>query len=377
VTTLETADVAAAVHRTSALVRPRDITPAFLEAWRDLAGRAVEPNPFAEPETVVPAMTHLAGRSRVGLLTVARAGRLEAVLPVTWLRVPVARGVSLPVPLLQAWVDPYMQLATPLLDADAAVPAMAALLRPPSGAFSPALLWRYFPEGGPVAAALDTALAQQGREAVRLKTYERALLVREGAPAPSKNRKRRYGKLRDQLQVMADELGPVEILDRAADPAAVEEFLRLEAAGWKGTQGTALASNPAHAAWLREVCDGLRAAGRLELPVLTVGGRTVAMACNFGAGDGCVHLRSAYDETLGEHRPGAQLVRHWAETMAEGPFGWRDSLTVPDNELFNQLWSSRRTLSTVVVPLGRTLGPRVVAAARWAAGLRNREPSAS
>ena len=357
--------------RRSVFVRPGAVTPAFVAAWQGLARRAAEPSPFAEPELVLPAMEHLAGRARVGLLAVTDDGRLDAVLPVTWpLLLPVG-PVRVPVPLLQTWVDPYQQLGAPLLDRDAAVPAMAALLRPSGAPASPALLMRYLPEGGPVAAALDAALAARGEQVTRLKTYDRAQLIRDGAPPASKNRKRRYAKLRATLAEMERDLGPVLIEDRAGDPAAVEEFLRLEAAGWKGQQGTALASNPEHAAWLRAVCDGLRAAGRLELPVLTVGGRTAAMACNFLVGDGCVHLRSAYDESLAEYRPGAQLVRHWAETMATGQLAWRDSLTVPDNELFNQLWAGRLSLSTVVVPLGGPVGSGAVALARRAARIRN------
>ncbi|TFV53694.1 GNAT family N-acetyltransferase [Blastococcus sp. TF02A-35] len=366
----------AATDRRTALLRLPDLTPEVVGAWRDLAGRAAEANPFAEPETVLPAMRHLADRGHAGLLTVARGARLEAVLPVTWpVRVPLGEGRSVPVPVLQTWVEPFQQLGAPLLDRDAAVPAMAALLRPGTVPGIPALLMRYFPENGPVAAALDAALAQRGQRAVRLKTYERALLLREGGPAVKSNRRRRYTKLRESMDAMAADLGPVQLVDRSDDPAAVEDFLRLEAAGWKGARGTALASRAAHAAWFREVCDGLRAAGRLELPVLSVGDRVAAIACNLVAGDGRIHLRSAYDEDLGDYRPGAQLVRHWAETMGESHAAWFDSLTVPDNELFNQLWPARRTLSTVVVPYGPG-GRTATALARRAAEWRARRAGA-
>src|SRR4051812_10792436 len=115
----------------ASFVPGRAITPSLIDAWRDLSRRAAERNPFAEPEVVLPAVRHLAGGTRVGLLTVGDEDRLSALLPVSWpLLVPIGRQ-HMPVPLLQAWVEPYQVLSTPLIDAQHAVEAMVGLLRPP------------------------------------------------------------------------------------------------------------------------------------------------------------------------------------------------------------------------------------------------------
>lgn len=318
-----------------------------------------------EPEVVLPAVRHLAGRSRVGLLTVGRGGRLDAVLAVSWpLSVPVGRGLlPAPVPVLQAWVEPFSPLGTPLLDADDPVEAMAALLRPPPSLPATALFLRYFGDDGPVAAAMDEALARRGQRALRTKTYQRALLLRDGSPPPTKNRKNRHNRLRRHRQAMEEALGPVRVVDRAEDPSAIEEFLALEFSGWKGRSGTALASRNADAAWFRETCAGLRAAGRLEVLALEAGGRTAAMWCDFAGGGGSWHYKSAYDETLKEFRPGEQLVGYCVEAMPGGRYAWRDSATVPHNTLFNQFWPSRRTLSTVLAPLRGPAGDATLAVA--------------
>ena len=367
-----------ATGRRASFVREADITPEFIAAWWDLVGRAAEANPFAEPDVALPSLRHLSGRGRTGLLVVGSPDRLDALLPVTWpVMVPIVGPLRLPAPVLQAWVEPYQVLSTPLVDAASPVAAMTALLRPPPSLFAPALLLRYFREGGPVARALDEALAAQGRQALRTKTYERAFLPREGGTPPSKNRKNRYSRLRRQREAMERDLGPVRVVDRADDPAAIEEFLVLEASGWKGPAGTgtALACDDAHAAWFREACDRLRVAGRLEVLSLEAGDRTTAMWVDFAAGDGSLHLKSAYDESLGEYRPGEQLLMHCIDTAADGPYAWRDSATVPDNTLFNQLWPDRMTLSTVVVPLRGSLGGGAVAAMRTGARL-NKPPKA-
>ena len=359
--------------RRASFVTLDQITPRFVDAWSDLTTRAAEPNPFAAPEVVLPGLEHLARGGRVGLLAVGSEERLDALLPVTWpVSVPIGGRARVPVPVVQAWVEPYQVLSTPLLDAADPVAAMAALLRTPRTLPAPALLLRYFPEGGPVAAALDAALAADGRTALRLKTYERAAVLREGNPPPSKNRKNRYNRLRRQREAMERDLGAVRVVDRAADPAFIEQFLALESSGWKGAAGTAMACDDHHAAWFRSVCDRMRDRGTLEVLSLEAGDRVTALWVNFSAGEGSLHFKSAYDESLGDYRPGEQLLMYCLETAADGPFAWRDSATVPDNALFNQLWPSRLTLSTIAVPLHGRIGDSALAAMRLAQRVRSR-----
>ncbi|WP_159961726.1 GNAT family N-acetyltransferase [Blastococcus haudaquaticus] len=356
------------------------IDDALVRAWQDLATRAAEPNPFAEAEVVAPALRHLGDGRRTGILAVGDGARLLAVLPVVWPVVaPLGPRGRLPLPLAQVPVQPYRPLGTPLVDADEPVAALDALLRPPRSFPAPALLIRNFGEDGPVAAALDQALAARGQRALRTKTYERALLEREGGPTPNKNRKNRYNRLRRHRADLAEALGEVAVVDRSEDPAAIEDFLRLEDSGWKGRAGTALAAAGSHATWFREVTAAWRAQGRLEVLSLEVAGRSAAMICNVSVGTASFHLKSAYDESLSDHRPGSLLVLHCVETVAGGPFDWRDSCTVPDNTLFNQLWPSRRRLSTVVVPMrGRTGTVAVtgIEGARWVGRLPGRARAA-
>jgi CelD/BcsL family acetyltransferase involved in cellulose biosynthesis len=358
-------------HRTRFL-QFSEITPGVVGAWRDLAGRAAEPNPFVEPQVVVPALAHLDGaRWAAGLLTAWDGDRLDAVAPVAWpLRLPVAgRGVGLP-----AWevlTTPYRPLGTPLVDAKRTTEAMDALLTAPPGSGRPAavLAIRYLGDDGPVAAALDAALAGRGQQAWRTKTYQRAVLRRDSGVPVDKDRRRRHRRIRRAREELDQRFGGSRLVDRAGDPAAVEEFLRLEAAGWKGQAGTALACDPAHAAWFREVCAVLAAEGRLELLSLEVGDRAIAMECNFLAGEAAFEFKGAYDEEYATYLPGMQPLLHIADELPDSPIAWRDSCTVPDNALMNRLWPDRRTLSTVLVPLSGRAGTAALAAARRAAAL--------
>src|SRR3712207_8551637 len=99
-------------HRTRFL-QPPEITPAVVKAWHDLAGRAAEPNPFVEPQVVVPALVHLDGSRRAaGLLTAWVGDRLDALAPVAWpLRLPVA-GREVRLPAWEVLTTPYRPLGT-------------------------------------------------------------------------------------------------------------------------------------------------------------------------------------------------------------------------------------------------------------------------
>ena len=59
--------------------------------------------------------------------------------------------------------------------------------------------------------------------------------------------------------------------------ATLEEFMAMEAAGWKGKAGTAFAAVPGHAAFFREVCRAFARRDRLELWAMRCGDQTLAM----------------------------------------------------------------------------------------------------
>ena len=95
---------------------------------------------------------------------------------------------------------------------------------------------------------------------------------------------------------------------------ALGEFLALEAAGWKGARGTAIAADPARARFYTRVARDAAARGALAMRTLTLDGRAVAVHLGLVHG-GVFHLpKTAYDEALGNVSPGQLLQR---EVLAE------------------------------------------------------------
>lgn len=340
------------------VVPARSISPSLLAAWHDLAARAVEPNPYNEPDFVLPALRHLPGGRAVGLLVVWRGRDIDACVAVQ--RFKRARSAP-PVPALSVWSHPYQFLGTPLLDAQHLSEALAAMLSPPLAVRGASLFFtaRWMSDDGPVRDALHDVLARRGREMFRWTSAPRAVLRRGSSGHPPSEK--RYKRVRGYRRELERNLGPVLTRDRSSDPAAVDRFLALEASGWKGRAGTAMASRAAHAQFFREACSRFSRAGRLQLLSLEVPGRSLAMQCNLVSGKGVFHFKSAYDESFAHYRPGVQLLLDASETFWNTPsFEFLDSCTDPENTLFNDLWPDRRQVATIALPLDNHLGKAVI-----------------
>lgn len=365
-----------------ALVGAQSVDAAGRRAWAELADRAAEPNPFLRPEFVLAAV-----RSRepqIALAVVRESGRWLACLPVR--RAP--RWGLLPLPCLGPWLVDYAYLGTPLVDRDAVPAGVDALLELVARErVAAALVLHPLDPAGPVGAALLAGARDRGAEPVVHAEFERAELRRRPEQTyleeavSSASRK----KLRKAARTLAGELGaPLEVVDRTAEPEAAGTFLELERAGWKGEAGTALASDPADAAFFRAACAGLSAAGRMEIVSLEGGGRVAAMQCNLLDPPDLYAFKVAFDPELARFSPGAVLEVEAIERFHSAVAIERaDSCSAPDSELMNRLWPDRRRLQTVLLPTGaphaRLVGPavRAEAAARRVHGRLRRSRAAA
>jgi CelD/BcsL family acetyltransferase involved in cellulose biosynthesis len=340
-----------------------DLTAGHIGAWQELAAEALSPNPFAEPELVLPAARAWAVDD-VQLLVVRDGSDWRAALPVR--RVRSWRGV--PGDVLAAWRHSYCFLCTPLVRAPGHEEALATLVH---GAvrMSPAFSLDWIDADGPLARPLVTALASEARIVV-LERFERAAMDRRGQDDYLERAlsARHRGKYRRRLRQLEAEVGPVTMRDDSDDPAAVTRFLELECSGWKGETHTAMACHPAHAAFFSEMSRGFSRAGRFRMQSLVTEDRTLAMHNQLIAGDTGFGFKMAFAEDLSRYSPGVQL--QLAEIGAFHARGLQrlDSCTVPENETMNRLWPDRRALVSVVAT---RRGPAGAAAhGKWAAAAR-------
>jgi peptidoglycan/xylan/chitin deacetylase (PgdA/CDA1 family)/CelD/BcsL family acetyltransferase involved in cellulose biosynthesis len=350
--------------RPAAPIPLAELQPRELAAWRDLAARVVEPNPFFEPECVLPAARHL-GASEVGLLVVQDgAGEWLGCMPVSpWLRSGRAR-----VPVLSGWRHLYAFLGTPLVARSEVEVATERLLESLLRASRLGIVaLPQLGDDGPVTAGLLAVLAKGGGRPAHHRSFERAVMRRatlaDGVEALLSSRHRR--DLRRLERRLGEQLGsPLEVRDESQRAAAVDGFMVLEAAGWKGDRGTAIHSRAAHREFFCELCDGFRASGRLQLLALGNSEQTVSYKCNLLTEDAVFCVKVAFDESLGHYRPGLQLelrmLKLFRDHMQQT---WMDSCADPDSELFRRLWPDRRPIGSYVFSASHGVGSLI----KWGA----------
>lgn len=324
------------------IIAVADLTERERAGWADLGRRAISPNPFAEPDFVLPAMRGLRVPD-VGILVVRERDEWRLAVPVRdqrlWWGVP---GRSLAV-----WGHEYSFLGTPLVAGDRPEAALAAMM---ARALTerPAFVVDLLDADGPLAAPLAETMGASAR-LVTLREFERPVLRRDAEGHPTLRMSSRHrADHRRTARRLSERLGTVAIHECSGDPVAYERFLAMERAGWKGAAGTALACDPGHAAFFREMCRRFAAAGRLELLALGTDEQSVAMMCNLRAGAGTFGFKMAYDESLSRFEPGIQLMLGAIEHFDRSDAAWLDSCAESDNRTLARMWQDRRRVSTTV-----------------------------
>jgi len=354
-----------------------DLSTGTRRAWEALASDAVEPNPCSEPAIAASGASTLEGGRDAALLSVQSGGDMVLAFPV----VAIRRFRRVPVPGYATWRHAHFTSGVPLVAAGSGDQAWAAVLDWMDATRVPWLVLDTVHDGGPATAPLDAALGRRRGRAQRFDAYERAVVQRRPEATytdgrVSGSRRKKLRRHRRQLgEQLGEELYATEVLGTGEDlGATLDEFLRLEASGWKGVEGTALASRPGDAAFFRAACASLHADGRLQIWRLGSAARPVAMACAAIGGDTVFHLKVAYDEEFAHFSPGVQLDLDLLEEFHRDTRLERlDSCTGADNQGMNQLYPDRMPMATLLVAAGDRRGrvaaaltPRVVRALRRA-----------
>lgn len=352
---------------TAAVVRLRPLRGldgATVGRWQGLAERAAEANPFAGPAVALAAARHLYGGDDARLLSVEHDGAMTFALPVAYERAG-------PLPVLEAWQALYPPLATPLLDPDHGRDAWRAVRAALPGRTIRAawLLLDPVPDDGAVVRAAGAGTRVLHRA-------ERAYAYRDGARVgvSDKTRKSLAARRRKLGRMAGGEPETFRIAPGEDVPEAlVEDFLKLEASGWKGREGTALGSHGDTAAFFRDLVRGQAARGGLEIVGIRCGERLVAATVNLVAGRGLFFYKIAYDEEFHTASPGRILMADALDAFAGADgLDFADSCADPGASLSNQALHDRRTVGTVLVPASGGPATATVRAALLARAARRR-----
>jgi CelD/BcsL family acetyltransferase involved in cellulose biosynthesis len=320
--------------------------------WRALAKRAVEPNAFYEPAFLSAAAP--AFGTQAGTVLVWSGGRLIGLFPLR-----IARGPWHPIAMTTGWTHSFAPLGTPLVDRDHADAAIAICFDHLAGdpTFPGLLLMPLLPVRGAFAAALDAVLARNARRSAALSRHSRALLEPGTQRAGYLERSitaRRRKELR-RLRRRLAETAPVTFTTTTAAGeigGALQDFLTLEASGWKGSAGTAAGDDPAIRNFVQNAVANLAAEGRVRIDRLLLDGRAIAASIALRSGDVAWLWKTAYDESLAQYSPGVQLTLDATESLLAGPEIARvDSCAIADHPMIDHIWRERLPLSDRLIEL--------------------------
>lgn len=351
--------------------------PGTRAQWAALLHRSVHQNPFYGPDFLIPLAERLVPGGGLAIAWVraqsAEGSRLVGLLPVRMpargalRRTLVALGLVAEGP--ETFVHPMVVDTTPLLDTDAVGPAALALVRHLAMEAPGTLLRLRFLREGPVTEALAEAAASLSLPHAPIARFARAGLGADGAPLSG----RRLRDLRRDARRLSEH-GTItfETSTGAGVDAGREAFLALEASGWKGRAGTALADAPDRLAFAREALSARAAAPAIAIDLMRLDGRPIAASVHLLAGEAGGTFKCAFDEVFARGSPGVQLDAYTARALAQGLLSVKslDSCAAPGHPV-EGLWPERLGFRDEAILLAPDAEPTRLA--RLLAGIARRE----
>ncbi|WP_217572687.1 GNAT family N-acetyltransferase [Mesorhizobium sp. GbtcB19] len=324
-----------------------------------LSARTVEPNVFFNPRFLAPAMPRL--EDREVRLAVIRDGdeyrnRLRLLVPFSVERPAMPLGV----PVMRTWSSPFGPLGTPLVDRDDPVGVIEdffSMLSRPHLKLPKVFVLPDMRLDGPVASLLTSFADSRGLTMVTTGKVDRPVLESDAegeAYLKASLRSHHYREFRRLKRRLADHGKLEHLVARGPDEIrhAIESFLTLEAAGWKGRERTAMAIDRYRAAFAREAVHRLAEQDMCRIHLLTLDGRAIACLVVFVEAGVAYTWKTAYDEALAAYSPGTLLMIEVTRQHLDDPnIGMTDSCAVPDHPVMSRLWAERKPMGTLVIGL--------------------------
>ena len=353
------------------VVRDLSTLSRFVPAWEELAAAALEPNVFYEHWMLLPALEAFGAGKDINVVLVLihdphnpdAPAKLGGLFPLE----QIPRYRKLMVSVLSLWQHAHCYVCTPLVRADAARECMVEFFQwlRSGGANASLLELRCISGDGRFHKLLVDLSNELGLRSCITNIFTRGLwrerndentLPESAVPGELRRRlRRKERRLSERGRVEHLAMRPEDDIGRWID-----EFLRVEASGWKGQRGSALASSEADRRYFTEIATSAFRRGRLLMLGLNFDGLPIARRCAFVAGEGSFAFKTAYDEEFADFSPGAILEMDSIRQLQTLPaVRWMDSCATPDNVLVNRLSNDRKTIQSLAVG-GGALGELVV-----------------
>lgn len=287
-----------------------DLIEHIAAAWRALCDEGPYADPFFRPEWIAAYLRHLEPGASVVLVTAWRDGQLRAVLPLIEER---TRFFGVPLRRWRAPTDRHSPDRCDLIhgsgDREAVIAAIWQRLQATSG-------WDLIdladvPEDGAFRDLLRAASARGYPTAERL-SRQTPYVPLAGFPALDAALAHTNAKFRANVRRRLrnlEKVAPVRLVRyNTAEPDLLARFFAMEAGGWKGQEGTAIACDPERQAYYSEIASQASRYGYFTLYALKCGDDPIAMHFGLTYNGRYSVPKLAYDERWHAFAPGHLLV---------------------------------------------------------------------
>ncbi len=327
--------------------------------WQRLTEQAIHKNLFMHPAFFLPAFKHLQHEDvKVLAIDAPRVARpdgprvLCAMIPLV-----KKRFYHLPLTCLETWSHDQSFDNTPLVRRDCAESVLKFVFKVLARKKISLLSFDTITANGELHEVLTKILDTQGRTVFNRDRFERACLVpSESSDSYLKeNSSKKVLKNARRMERRLGESGELSLItsnENSDLDALAVQFLDLEAAGWKGREGTALRSNQDTREFFQEMVARHRAGTQqIVFHSLLLNDHPVAMICDLYAGQVGFSYKTTFDEEYSSFSPGLLAELKNIEFMHRAGVKYMDSCTSPDNEMINRLWGQRLEFQSLVIAL--------------------------
>lgn len=329
-------------------------------AWNELLARADDPNVFMAPALVAVAEAsdpstqhrallawkHIDGRRQLaGIWAFAIARSRKSALPMRFLCAPAFKHGYLATPVIdRQCLEETLDAMLDVIAEDESLPKVLALdTMGAEGATYDALLRVLAQRDGAV------CIFEQSRRPKLISDLDGKAYLEKAVSSSTRKKLRQHRRRLSEkgalTSVVATEPGAVR--------KALEEFLAIEAAGWKGKNGTALLSDPTDAAFMRGAVAALAEHHSVEIHSLYLDGKPVSMQIVGRAGGAAFTWKTAYDEQFQDFSPGMLLLEDYTTAfLADKTIAHVDSCSLDDTG-FMAAWTERQAVADLWIDARR------------------------
>lgn len=326
----------------------------LIAEWEDLCKRSLEDVVYYTPVYALALLDTVCIGEQVQFVVAQDGPVLMGLLPVVVARLPVPAIMASG----RAWMSDYTFSTVPLIDRTSPAEAADAIIDGLGKLRRGEWLLPAANIDGPCCQVLIRAMERRGMPWAKTGCFERASISigknfeDHVSGCISAKRRRELERCRRRLE----ELGKVthEIHTSGAGlNQALHAFLELEVSGWKGKQGTALASKPETRKFALSVFASGEESLRRRADLLLLDGKPIAAGMMVLCGDTGFAIKGAYDEKYSKYSGGLLLEIEVIKSFLAGTWAKRLDAATAGDHVIDQLWSDRVSVGNLAFSCAR------------------------